>query len=49
MHLQVVSNKQKNLFFVGFLKATHEKSRIGIRYPVLGSKDLDPSQIVTDL
>ncbi len=47
-----VRNKQKNLFFVGFLKATDEKgrtrSRIRICCLVYGSKDPDPYQNAMD-
>ncbi len=44
-----LANKlRKNLFLVGILKATDEKSRIRIRNPVYGFKDPDPSQNVTD-
>ncbi len=41
---------ERNLFFVGFLKVTDEKSRIQMRIlnPVYRSKDLDPSLNVTD-
>jgi hypothetical protein len=38
----------KNLFFVGILKATEEKSRIRIRNPVCGPEDPDPYQNVMD-
>ncbi len=34
---------RKKFIFVGFLKATDEKSWIQIRYQVYGSKDLDPN------
>jgi hypothetical protein len=37
---------EKNLFFVGFLKATDKKCRIRIWNPVYGSKD--PYKNVTD-
>ncbi len=38
VNVPTVSNKQKNLSFVGFLKATYEKSRLWIRHPMYGSK-----------
>jgi hypothetical protein len=46
---KVITNKQ-NFFlsFLGFLKVSDEKSRIGIRNLVYGSKDTDPDQYVTD-
>ncbi len=47
--VSTVIRKKKN--FVSILKATDKKSRIRIRYPVFGSKHLDPdpSQNLTDL
>jgi hypothetical protein len=51
----VISKRlRKKTFFVGILKANDEKSRIRsriqirIRNPFHGSKDLDPSQNVTE-
>ena len=38
----------KTYFFVGFSKATDDKSGIRIRYPVYGSAHPDPYQYVTD-
>jgi hypothetical protein len=41
MYVHTESNKHKNLIFVGFLKATDDKSRIWIRIrnPVYGFND----------
>ncbi len=45
----VISKKlrKENLFSVGIVEATDEKSRIQIRKPLYGSKDPDPSKNFT--
>jgi hypothetical protein len=50
VNVPTIRNKHKNFVFVGFLKATDEKSRIRIQihYSVYGSKDPDPYQNFTD-
>jgi hypothetical protein len=48
VNVPTVSNKQKNLLFVGILKVTDEQGRIQIRNQLYGSKDPEPSQNVTD-